>query len=288
LENSRKNRKQHHKEIENVLLNGGGAGKHADALKNALRKRRSEKILTSSSKDLGTSYTESFRVKGLSTLTAQTMSVNPKLLKEIETQKQILKKASSYRAFQGDSGQEELQKVAATTRTMRNFWESMSSNTQESGTKAQNGTSFLSKSFLKGGWGASGMEDNTGIDEEVPDMEAEFVLQSKNDGQVHPLSMRGDLNVYKGVHGLSQVESEALQKSASQMRDFWKRVEQRKSGAFNAYQKRSDGLYVGDVTFSVSVGVDENVACAPSRLFQAQSQASSFNLLETPSQSKHW
>ena len=230
--------------------------------------------------DRNVKYAESFRVHGFANLSAQTSSLDSKLIKEIEKQKQLLKQAGLSTAFMGEEGAEELENISQVTRSMRSFWQSMSSTN----------LSFLS---MQSPWSASRIDTNSSARylDDTGDIAAEFVVQDGSDGQVRPLNMSGDsgLHIYKGLRGLSEVESEAIKTSAPRMKEFWQKVKAEKQHVGSSNSKiKSAELQCEDVTFSVDVGIDENFNDVSSQSIEGFAHALSFNSLQSPKQSQLW
>lgn len=74
-------------------------------------------------------FSEKFEIKGIegvTNLSATTKSVDAKLLKQIERQKELLKNSARYSVFGGEGGKQELSHIASVTKTMRTFWSDLS------------------------------------------------------------------------------------------------------------------------------------------------------------------
>ncbi len=194
----RQGQKQQQRDLEGTLF-------HHSANKARLSLFKQSTLLTLDSEKQTTSYTESFRVKGVPTdFTASSHSYDPKILKQIAKQKELLQ-AAGYMAFQSENGQEELKAVAAKTQKMRNFWTSFS----------------LSRADVKPGNSVSFRKDGT-----YGGIEAEFVVGSEDNlRRVNVSKSCPQLHVHGSVRGLDHIESAALIASSKKMRKFWQAVD---------------------------------------------------------------
>jgi hypothetical protein len=193
----RQGQKQQQRDLEGTLF-------HHSTNKTRLSLYNPNTLLSLDSEKQTTSYTESFRVKGmLSDFKASSHSYDPKILKQIAKQKELLQ-AAGYMAFQSENGQEELRAVAAKTKKMRNFWTSFS----------------LSRADVKPGISVSFKKDGT-----YDGIEAEFVVGSDDNLRRVNMSKSSQLHVHERVRGLDQIESAALIESSKKMRKFWQAVD---------------------------------------------------------------
>ena len=178
-------------------------------------------------------YSESFYVAGIGSLIAQSKSFDSKIIEKIQHQKQVLQTASS-RAFQGASGEKELEAVAATTRNMRQFWERLAHKLRISST-ASGGHHLLSGVHF---------DTSTAI-------EAELVIGENEIRSGHSRNKK-----IQGSHTAYLAEKEALALSASKMKKFWKTVETKNRQTSSDFY--SSGVVLRDVTISVDLSIDES------------------------------
>ena len=108
-------KKLHHLDVESKFLNNPGARRGTRAL------LMHDTTVSVSTNDAGALYTESFQVRGMSKLIAQSTSIDPKMLKEMKRQKERLQTAG-HMDFQQEEKQKEMQIVATSTKKMKEFW----------------------------------------------------------------------------------------------------------------------------------------------------------------------
>jgi len=223
-------------------------------------------------------FSENFQVKGfegVSELSVQTSSVDPKLLKQIEKQRALLKNA----AFAGEAGQHELSHIASVTKSMRSFWNDFSRRVENATTDLPHISGFTQSSSVH-------LEDS-------PSLEAEFVIKNGRESTQILNGSRGgwQLHAHAGLRGVHGRELEMIQASSSKMRKFWKTVEevQRQKNTEN----RSAEIDEQQVSISVDVGLEDESSGAASRLNDSpdaiqKKSPGSFTALSSGQTSRLW
>lgn len=166
------------------------------------------------------------------------MSVDAKLLRQIEEQK--LKISGGYSVFAGEAGEKEFSQIASITKSMRAFWKHLSlqlGNTATDLSQTQESSMNMESSRV---------------------LEAEFVLKN-NDDSVQRLTGfgRGSQRIlYTGMHGLNELELEAMRATSSQMQQFWKDLEAKQRETRNPAMSPAENN-LEHISITVDVGLEE-------------------------------
>jgi hypothetical protein len=207
--------------------------------KQGLLSKQNKKLIFDSASDVGT-FSETFKIKGIegvTDLSIQTMSVDAKLLRQIEKQK--LKMSAGYSVFAGEAGEKEVLQIANTTKRMRAFWKHLS---------LQLGLTATDRSQTQ--------ESSMNM-ESSPVLEAEFVLKHKDDSVQRLKGFgRGSQRIlYAGMRGVNDLELEAMRVSSSKMQRFWKDLEAKQREKNPGMSPAENNLE--QISISVDVGLEE-------------------------------
>jgi hypothetical protein len=107
------------RDVEDALFVDDLAWRHRMS---SLLNKGTSKLVVSSGQQ-GFTYMDSVAMQGGENLTVQSKSVDPRLMKQVEEQKAILRAASqASRAFDGEAGAQELGAVRQSSRVMKDYW----------------------------------------------------------------------------------------------------------------------------------------------------------------------